>query len=643
MATAATETASAEAAQARKKGLTRFEWGCVAVVVVAFLLRLDFFFMPAFIWDTAWYLMLSRSFAETGTFLVRWSDPPMFSGYWPPLYIVYVTPFVKVFGAKYATLVLAAVTATFLLTLAVFLTTWDLFGRTRAFAAAALIAASPAFYSSDASGMSESLLALMVTLTVWAFVRSLDKPVFLPVSALFGILAYLGKASLGLPFVAVGIVLVAAWRVKSRGLQRVLRSPMDIGLAVAGVAFMLFLAFTRTERVGSIGLGVIEPVRRAVTEPMWAPVFLFKVFFAAAFLLVITLPLSLRIGDALRAKRTEGSGAIWIAAIFPLLVGPVFTTSFYFTEARQIVDFDNIRYLTPAIVPFLWVLLPFWDPHARPTVPEAEGQRLRRRHEMWFVLAVGTMFVLLLLHPNAGNESLGRLLTFLLLALVPLGFALAARASHVDLQARKGLKGTVSYRYFTAPAPITGRTTTLVLVAVGAVLAWYVSSWYLSVAVGLAVALAIASPRAQVVAMALVLLAATTPTMHTPLPAEAAADEGLARLPEGTLVGMSEPIVYSAAVAPDHLRLRLIDPSTPIQPDVDAILVSTGYEHGPYPGFVEVGAWDYTFTFSATLWLRLAFEQHVLGEKVEFQALRGLTLFVREDLASHFPAPAPEA
>lgn len=630
--TAGPDAANAAPSTAPRRRLSRFEWACLGVIALAFAVRLQSLATPDFLWDSAWYLMLARSFAETGTFLIRWSDPPMYSGYWPPLFIAYATPFVKVFGAKYSSLVLASMTATLLLTLAVFLTTRDLFGRTRAFAAAAIVAASPAFQTSDASGMSESLLALMVTLTVWSFLKSHDRPAFLPLAALFGLLAYLGKASLGLPFVAAGIALVGAWRVRSRGLARVLRSPMDVGLALVGVATLATLALTRTEKVGSVGLGVIEPVRRAILEPLWVPVFAFKVLFALAFMLVVTLPFSLRIRDAARAKRTEATGALWIAALFPLVVGAVFTTSFYFTEKRPLVDFDNIRYLTPAFVPFLWVLLPHWDADARPTLPHADGQRLRRRHETWYALAAGSMMLLLLFHPTAGVATLGRLVAFLLLALVPLGFALAARASHVDVQSRRGPKGDVSHRYVAAPAPPGDWGLVLALLGLGALLAWFVSSWYVSIAVGLAVAVATASPRARVIAMALVLLASTAPFLRTPLPVEEAAEQ-LALLPEGTLVGVSGPIVYVAAVAPDNVRVRSFDPAVPVPPEFGAILVGAGEEAASYPGFVEAAHWDYAFRFSPTLSLRLSFEEKVLGERFELRTERGLTLFVRNATA----------
>src|SRR5581483_2286875 len=178
--------------------LTRFEWACLGVVAFAFAMRVDLVFHPDSIWDSGWFLLLARSFASTGTFLMPWTDPPQYNGYWPPLFPIFLAPLVKLFGASYAVGVVGASLATALLTLATFLCTRDLFDRTRAFAAAALVAANPAFLVSDGHGMSESILALAVMLTVWAFLRGLRDARWMLAAAGFGALAYLGKPNLGL-------------------------------------------------------------------------------------------------------------------------------------------------------------------------------------------------------------------------------------------------------------------------------------------------------------------------------------------------------------------------------------------------------------------------------------------------------------
>lgn len=620
-------------AEPARRPLSRFEWACVAVAFAAFALRLDLLAHPRFVWDTAWFLALARSFAEDGTFLVRWTDPPTYSGYWPPLFPIWVSAFVPLVGPTWVAPTLAAVVASALLALAVLGTTWDLMGRARAFSAMALVAVSPAFWSSDARGMGESLLALLVTLAAWAFLRSLSRPAWLLPAAAFGALAYLAKATVGLPLAALGALALAAWRVRTRGLALVLRSPFDLAVAAALALGLLAAWLTRTGRVGGVGLGFIGPVREAVAQPLWVPVVLFKVAFLAAFLLVVTLPLSLRVRGAVRAPRTEATGALWLAVLFPLVAAAVFSASFYFTEDRDLVDFDNVRYLTPALVPFLWLLLPHWPGADEREAPrDAENARLARRHRAWHAAAVGVYVVLLALNPNAVTESPGRLAAFLALALVPLALALAAYASRAEAQPRVGADGRTRWRWTRARGGgADGRLMAGALV-VGLALAWFLSSWYAGVLLGLAVALATPSPRARVVAMALVLLAASLPAYDSPLPVEEAAG-AMERLPEGTLVAAAEPIVYAAAVAPSHVVLRPADLGDEgPDPAWDAMLLRA--EQGEaFPGFVEVASWEYGVEPSWTLAARIAFERHVLGQRVEFERETALILHVREGLA----------
>lgn len=622
--------------------LTRFEWGCLAVMAAALVLRLTFLLKPGIIWDSAWFLMLSRSFAQTGTFLLRWSAPgqPEYSGYWPPLFPIFLVPFVKVFGPKYTTLVIGSSVASALLVAGVFFTTRDLFDRARAFGAAAMVAATPAFYASDVKGMSESLLALMVVLALWAFVKSIDKPAWMPVAGGFAFLAYLGKANLGLPIVGVLVAALVAWRVRSRGWRRTLRSKWDVGLALAAALALLVLAATRTEQVGGIGGGIIEPVQKATAGAAcshvlasleatgfmcWLPVFLGKILFVAAFLLVVTLPFSLRLGAALRAPRTERTDAIWLAAILPLVAGAVFTTSFFFTERRNFVDFDNIRYLTPAIVPFLWVLLPHWDFGA---ASASRDDPLVRRHERWYALAVGSMVALLLLNPFAGTETLPRFVAFLVLALVPVALATAAYSTRYATQERR-VGREVETRAVRDVRPAEDRALALGVTGALVLAAALFSSWYAAVGIGLLVALAASSPRARLVGMAAILLASAAPQALSPLPTEPAM-EALATFPEGTVVGLGEPVVYTAAVAPDHVRVLRVEPAGAIPPDIDALLLVGEEGAQERAGFTRVATYNYTIWLSPTIGARVWIEETLLGARFQLPEARGLTLYVRD-------------
>jgi 4-amino-4-deoxy-L-arabinose transferase-like glycosyltransferase len=629
--------------------LARFEWGCLGVILAAAILRVTFILQPAFIWDSAWFLMLARSFGESGTFYIRWSEPdaPLYSGYWPPLFPIFVSPLVKLFGPNYHVLVLGSALATTLLVLGVFLMTRDLFDRSRAFAAAAVVAATPAFYSSDARGMSESLLGLMVALTVWAFVKSLTKPLWLPVAGVFAFLSYLGKASLGLPFVAAGVLALAGWRIHRRGWRALIRSPVDMGVVLAGLVGMLILASTRTERVGGLGLGLIEPLKRGVLQAdcgelagqlvgapapfhafgpqCWLLAFPLKIAFVAAFLFVVLLPLSLRLPQLVRQPRTERTDALWLAVLLPLIAGAVFTTTFFFTEHRNFVDFDNIRYLTPALVPFLWLLLPLWTFDDE---PQARDTHVRRRHVTVYWIAMTTLVALLLLNPVTGTLSLTRFVVLLVLALVPIGISLYARLERYTVQERR-VGNTLERRYVRGRTPGEHSRTLVIVGIVLAIGGLLFSSWYALVAIGLIVALATPSPGRRLVAMSLILLVSAAPAIGALLPTDAMT-RATATMPEGTVIGMSELVVYPAAVAPDNLAPRLVDPNAGIAPEVQLLLMQSEYSDREFANFTKVVTWDYEFSIFPTLQGRLWIEENLLGITTERQRVPGLTLYVRE-------------
>ena len=660
----------ARGARAIWERLRPFEWACVAVIAFAFLLRIEFVLHPSIIWDSAWYTMLARSFSEDGTFWLRWThEPRTHTGYWPPLFPIFAAPFVKLLGPSYSATALASVTAAALLTAAVFLTTRGMFGRTRAFAAAALIAASPAFTASDSRAMSESLLALTVVLTMWALLKGVEKPKWLPLAFAFGLLAYLAKANLGIPLVAAGGLAFGLWLGWARGWKRTFGHPAFLATGVAGIVALAIFALTRTGKLGGVGVGVIDPVKIAIAHPLWPFLVLFKFAFAASFLIVVTLPFSLHVRKAipflLNPRRDARMGTLWLAVLLPLVATAVFTASFLITEQRGptqfqnvadafgrdfgdgfieltatialLIDFDNIRYLTPSIVPFVWLLLPHYPFESDATPPaHADSAHIRKRRESAYAIAAGAYVVLLLLNPVAGMRNfpasmqLSRLALFLQLALIPLALAYLAYRKGWSLTTRTSAKGDVSYRYVEAPGRPVRWVAVAIIAFLGVMLAYVASAWYGFIALGLIVALAAHTSRGAVITMSLVLLASTAAGLSTNIPSETAANWVEENVPPGTVAGMPEPIVYFGAVAPDNIKLMHFEFRDGIPDAIDIILLEgQNGATSPDTNFTHVVTWDYEFEFTPALEARLALESGLFGKRFLTQSSAGLSLHVR--------------
>jgi hypothetical protein len=200
----------------------------------------------------------------------------------------------------------------------------------------------------------------------------------------------------------------------------------------------------------------------------------------------------------------------------------------------------------------------------------------------------------------------------LILALFPLGLALLASRARYATATRRSAGGAVETRYVEAPAPpipaaatraalaVLGGTVALLVllailrldavpptsdvlflfgtlglivalsilarptawaggVALGvlvAAFAYWISAWYICVAIGLAIAACSVSRRAMVPILALVLLAATVPGYTTSVPFETVGEQVRDLVPPGAVVGVAGPIVYVAAVMPSGVTLR---------------------------------------------------------------------------------------
>lgn len=577
-----------------------FEWACLGVIAAAVALRVVAILDPIVTWDGAWALVLARSLVTSGSFEVPWTGEP--AGYWPPLFPIFLAPFVKVLGPGFQTLMVATTAAWALLVLATYLATRDLFGRSRALVAAALVAASPGFFLADSRGMSESLLAACIVLALWGFARAAKDARFLAFAVLGAALAYFAKASVGLAFAALLVTAFVGWRAWSLGWRALLARRVEVGLYAAALVALVPLALARG--LGGVGLTLAHPVREAVLRPTFLPLLAFKFAFAAAFLLAVTLPFSLRVREAWAARRDPVEGALWVAVLAPLAVGAVFTTTFYLTEGRPLVDLDNARYLTPAIVPLLWLLLPRADLHA-PEPPRAkQGEGLRTRHRVWYGLAVAGLAIVLLLNPAAAIETPARLAALLGLAAIPLAFAFLARSHSYKAETRRTGKEE-STRLVRASVGDSGAA--LAGLAFALLATALFSYFFVAVGLALVVALSTASPRARATSMAILLVCVMAPRVTPSLPMDDVASALALDVPAGEIVGVqSAPYVYASA----PLDARLIE-AYGAAPGVRWYVTTDGR---PLENATLVRTWEYAFVVTPTQRAELWLEERLAGD-----------------------------
>ncbi len=138
-----------------------------------------------------------------------WTPGP--SPHYPPVYPVYLTPFLAALGTSTIAVQAAALVAGILLLAVYWRTTASLFGREKAAWFVALLALDPVLVVTTGTGYTENLVTLLFVVTVAAILRSLKDPRWIVAAGLAAGLAYLTKSSVG-PFFIIAGMAGFAWR-----------------------------------------------------------------------------------------------------------------------------------------------------------------------------------------------------------------------------------------------------------------------------------------------------------------------------------------------------------------------------------------------------------------------------------------------
>lgn len=175
------------------------------------------------------------------------------------------------------------------LLLVVYACTRDLWGPRVALRCASLTASLPAFALAERFGFSETFVAGVYVLLIWAAIKSLQRPGLVPLAGFLAGVVYLSKASLGYSLV-VGALAGLAWRVRVVGPRAVLSRDY----ALAAFTFLLFVLAWAARNVHHFGLRGWETQPYAwiaISAALHQPIFILAAFlFAAWWLVLLVLP-----------------------------------------------------------------------------------------------------------------------------------------------------------------------------------------------------------------------------------------------------------------------------------------------------------------------------------------------------------------
>lgn len=327
-------------------------------------LRLASYWTSPLAVDAYSYSVLGHSLLAHGNLVMPWGDVDTFqstavaSHHYPPLYPIYLAGFYKILGFTQGATRVAAIVSSLAALAGTYLCTRDLYGKGKALLVTAILSLSPLLVQNTGQGYSENLVLLLFVATLWAILRSLERPWFIVAAGLLAGLGYLAKSSMGYFFIIAGLGGLA-WRLRWRGLK-VLRDPsyltaiVAFGLVVAGWALRNFLLFRSWET--SVHLN--EAYANALAHPVqWAYLALVtSVFYIAAgyLLFLALLPWVPRLARIPRLESEHDSG-LWLALGLPLVLTAVIDAALWLSEGEFFLN--NVRYIAFVMVPAALLLV----------------------------------------------------------------------------------------------------------------------------------------------------------------------------------------------------------------------------------------------------------------------------------------------
>jgi membrane protein DedA with SNARE-associated domain/4-amino-4-deoxy-L-arabinose transferase-like glycosyltransferase len=345
-------------------------WPLLAIIALGVLLRLLVPWWRAVGPDADRYSAMAHGLLETGGFTMAWGDiyspgtGPAPSHHFPPLYPTILAGFFHLLGFDRGTLRVASIAMALLALLVTYLCTRDLYGHRRGLVATAVVAAAPVFLLTTAKAYSENLILVLFVLAMWAILKSLDRPWFIVLAALFAGLGYLAKSSMGYFFIVAGLGGLA-WRLRWRG-AKVLRDPPYLaaialfGCMVLAWAVRNHLHFGDWQTSAHLGAAYAAALAHPGT---WATLLVlstlligglgYLVFMAA----VAWLPSLQRIP----LMESEHDSGLWLAFLLPLPLTVAIDAALWLYERD--FYFHNVRYVSFALVPLAWLLMR----HVRPS------------------------------------------------------------------------------------------------------------------------------------------------------------------------------------------------------------------------------------------------------------------------------------
>ena len=343
-------------------------WGStaalMALIALGVLCRIPGIWTWAIGPDASRYAAMADALNHHGEFLLPWGDiyspgtGPQYSHHFPPLFPAILAGFYRLFGFSEATTRLASFMIALLAIAVTYWCTKDLYGRTKGLVAGAVVSLSPVLVMTTNKAYAENLLVVLFVLAMWAILKSLERPWFIVLGALFAGLGYLTKSSMGYFFIIAGLGGLA-WRLYWKGV-RVLREAAYITAIALFGAMVAWWGWRNYTHVGTFSSSahLDAAYASAFAHPTsWAVMMLFSflVMFGLGYLAFMgVLPWLPQLRRIPRMDSEHDSG-LWLAIGLPLVLTVVIDSALWLSEGDFFLH--NVRYVSFVIVPLTWLIM----------------------------------------------------------------------------------------------------------------------------------------------------------------------------------------------------------------------------------------------------------------------------------------------
>lgn len=354
--------------------------------------------------DANRYAVMGESFRLTQTFTMPWGDVyspgtgPQPSHHYPPLYPMVLAAFFAVFGFQAATVHLAAVCLALLAMLVTYACSRDLYGHRKALVATAVVAIAPAVIQNTGKGYSESLVLGLFVATLWAILKSLERPGFIVPAGALAALSYLTKSSMGYFFIIAGLGGLA-WRLYWKGFKVLRDKYYAAAIALFGSAVLawawrnwrLFQSWETSDHLtAAYQFAFHAPLTWLLRSTLTFGFMLVMGYFLFLGLLP-WLPRFIRFPKL----ETEHDSGLWLSIGLPLILTAVIDAALWMYEGPFF--FNNVRYVSFVIVPLAWLILR--------NVPWDRASKVAATMSLLILLGISIGFVATPHHPAAVGAS----------------------------------------------------------------------------------------------------------------------------------------------------------------------------------------------------------------------------------------------